>query len=83
MAEVRTTIIHIDAVERTRMQAATDHDEWFRAIGYLATWNMTFPTVEIRADGETDLVAVYRDEEGNIGYVIGAVWHDGRYGFHS
>lgn len=83
MAEIRNAIIHIDATERTQMQAATNHDEWFRAIGYLSTWNMTFPTVEIHIDGETDMVAVYKDENDNVGYVIGAVWHDDHYGFHS
>lgn len=83
MAETRNAIIHIDATDRTRMQAATDFNEWFRAIGYLTTWNMTFPTVEIRIDGETDMVAVYKDENDNVGYVIGAVWHGDHYGFHS
>lgn len=83
MAETRNAIIHIDMTERTQMQAATDSNEWFRAIGYLSTWNMSFPTVVIRADGETDMVAVYKDEDGNIRYVIGAVWHDDHYGFHS
>lgn len=83
MAETRNAIIHIDATERTQMQHATNHDEWFRAIGYLSTWNMSFPTVEIRAEGGTDMVAVYKDEEDNVRYVIGAVWHDDHYGFHS
>ena len=83
MAEIRNTTIYIDATKRTQMRNATDHNEWFRAIGYLSTWNMTFPTVEIHADGETDMVAVYRDENGKMGYSIGAVWHDDHYGFHS
>lgn len=83
MAETRNVLIQIDATKRTQMQAATDSNEWFRAIGYLSTWNMTFPTVEISPDGETDLVAVYRDEDSNVRYVIGAVWHDDHYGFHS
>ncbi len=83
MAETRNVFIHIDATERIQMQNATDHNEWFRAIGYLSTWNMTFPTVVIHADGETDMVALYRDEDDRIRYVIGAVWHDDRYGFHS
>lgn len=83
MAETRNAIIHIDTTERTQMQHATNHDEWFRAIGYLSTWNMSFPTVEIRAEGGTDMVAVYKDEEDNVRYVIGAVWHNDHYGFHS
>lgn len=83
MAETRNAIIHIDATERTRMQAATDYNEWFRAIGYLTTWNMTFPTVEIYVDGEPDMVALYKDENGNVGYAICAIWHGDHYGFHS
>ena len=83
MAETRNAIINIDATIRTQMQAATDVNEWFRAIGYLSTWNMTFSKVEIHVDGETDMVAVYKDENNNVGYVIGAVWHGDHYGFHS
>jgi len=57
----------------------------WNAIGYLSTWNMSYPYVTIFKDGENtaDLVAVYKDVQGERKYVIGAVWHDGHYGFHS
>lgn len=58
-------------------------DKLWCAIGYLSSWNMTFPTVNIYRDGDTDMVAVYLNEQGKRGYVIGAVWHDDHYGFHS
>lgn len=83
MAEQRTITLDMDGVQQATMQNATDHTEWFRAVGRLATWNMTFPAVTIRADGETDMIAVYYDDQGRRGYVIGAVWHEDHYGFHS
>lgn len=83
MAENRTVTIHMDAVVQSTMRDATDPAEWFRAIGYLSTWNMTFPKVDIYPDGDTDMMALYRDAAGKVGYVIGAVWHEDHYGFHS
>lgn len=83
MSTNRTVIIHMDAVQQQTMQHETDHTEWYRAIGYLSTWNMTFSTVNIYKDGDTDLYAVYSDEAGDTKYVIGAVWHGDHYGFHS
>lgn len=83
MAEQRQVTLRMDSVTQMKMQHATNAEEWFRAIGYLSTWNMSFPTVVIRADGETDMTAVYKDENDNVGYVIGAVWHQDHYGFHS
>ena len=58
-------------------------DKLWGAIGYLSTWNLTYPTVRIFMDNTTDLVAVYFDEAKNRQYVIGAVWHGEHYGFHS
>lgn len=61
-------------------------DKMWEAIGYLSTWNMSFSDVTIYRDGDTDLVAVYRDRDtanGDRKYVIGAVWHETHYGFHS
>lgn len=83
MSEQRQVTIHLNAVEQMEMQHGTDMTEWYRAIGRLSTWNMSFPTCDIYADGKTDMVAVYRNEQGERGYVIGAVWHDDHYGFHS
>lgn len=83
MADTRTITIHMDAVQQTEMREATARDQWQNAVGYLSTWNMTFPKVDIYPDGQTDMTAVYSDENGGRGYVIGAVWHDDHYGFHS
>lgn len=57
-------------------------DTLWTAIGYLSTWNLSYPTVRIFKDGDTDLVAVYF-KGGDRMYTIGAVWHGGHYGFHS
>ena len=83
MAEQRQVTIHMNAVEQMTQQHNTDMTEWYRAIGRLSTWNMSFPTCNIYRDGDTDLYAVYSDSDGNTKYVIGAVWHDTHYGFHS
>lgn len=62
-------------------------DKLWTAIGYLSTWNLSHPNVVIYRDGtkpsDVDLVAVYSDSERNVKYVIGAVWHEDHYGFHS
>jgi hypothetical protein len=59
-------------------------DKLWQAIGYLSSWNMSYPNVVIyREPKSPDLVAVYSDTERNVKYVIGAVWHDDHYGFHS
>lgn len=85
MSESRTIKLNINAVEMTELHAATDAAQVFAAIGYLSTWNMTFPHLTIFKDGKTDLVAAYRKEDGTQGYVIGAVWNatTGKFGFHS
>jgi hypothetical protein len=58
-------------------------DKMWQAIGYLSTWNLSYPTVNIFKDGANDLVAVYRNDVGTKQYVIGAVWHGTDYGYHS
>lgn len=57
----------------------------WEAIGYLSTWSAdNYPTVRIYRDGNgPDMAAVYLKGDGELGYVIGAVWHDDHYGFHS
>jgi hypothetical protein len=75
----RTIICHVTAATCD----ATDTTEFNKAVGYLSTWNMVHPTMHIYADGETDMTAVYFDADGNRAYVIGAVWHEDHYGFHS
>ena len=83
MSEQRAVVIAMNAVEQMAIQQATDTTEWFKALGYLSTWNMTFPTVTIYSGGSTDMIAVYSDADGNRGYTIGAVWNGERFGFHS
>ena len=54
------------------------------AIGYLSAWAAhLYPNCCIRNDGTDDLVAVYKNESGEIKYVIGAVWRGDRYSYHS
>jgi hypothetical protein len=61
--------------------------EFYAAIGYFSTWNMTFPTVDIyphdNTDTNTDLVAVYKREDGTVGYTLAAIWQETYYSFHS
>jgi hypothetical protein len=57
-------------------------DKLWDAIGYLSTWNLSYPVVNIFKDRDNDLVAVYF-KDGDRMYTIGAVWHDGHYGYHS
>lgn len=77
-----------------RIEKATGRKALWEAIGYLATWGSRFPTVRIWDSGENDLLAVYLNDEGGTGYVIGAVWSEngtpnssgvpcGSYSFHS
>jgi hypothetical protein len=57
-------------------------DKLWEAIGYLSSWNLSYPTVNIFKDRDNDLVAVYF-KDGDRMYTIGAVWHGDHYGFHS
>ena len=82
MSETRKVTIHIDATHQTKMKEVVGKDKFFDALGYLSTWNMTHPSVDIYPDS-LDMVAVYKDEQGETKYVIGAVWHEDHYGFHS
>ena len=54
----------------------------WEAIGYLSSWNLSYPVVNIFKDRDNDLVAVYF-KDGDRMYTIGAVWHDDHYGYHS
>ena len=83
MAEHRIVDICMDSVMQSKMMKATDRKEWFMALGYFSTYNMSYPTVKIHAENETDMIAVYYNEQNERCYVIGAVWHGDHYGFHS
>lgn len=80
----RTVKLNLNSGQMTGI--AMEIGNWeklWHALGYLSTWNTTYPVVEIFQDGKTDLVAIYKDADDKTGYVIGAVWHDTHYGFHS
>lgn len=82
----RTITLRLSSEDMTIIaEAVGSWEKLWNAIGYLTTWNPgTYPHVEVFRDrGDTDLVAVYKDASAVRGYVIGAVWHDDHYGFHS
>lgn len=79
----RTVTLHLSPGEKAEIWEHTDRNELHRAIGYLSSWALEYPKVTIYRDGETDLVAVYFNEKDERAYVIGAIWHDDHYGFHS
>ena len=84
MADQREVLILMDSVQQTQIMEAVGAQNFFTAIGYLSTWNMSYDFVRITQDGDTGMVAVYKNtEDGPTKYVIGAVWHDDHYGFHS
>ena len=62
-------------------------DKLWEAIGYLSSWAVdTYPECEIFVDRPAtslDLLAVYKNPKKGQQYVIGAVWHDTHYGYHS
>ena len=58
-------------------------EKLWTAIGYLSSWNLSFPRVDIYQGTDDDLIGVYFDGNNVRGYVICAVWHEDHYGFHS
>ena len=90
MAERRDCYIYIDAVQKNQIEHIAGRDQFERAIGYLATWNMTFPVVNIYSsvEGENvELTARYTHGDGypEPHYVIGAIFDRaaGKFTFHS
>ena len=81
---MRDIKINIDPLDLAEMQDTT-RGELTDAVGYLSTWGFgRYADVTISREGDVDLVAVYRDApDGDVRYVIGAVWHHDHYGFHS
>lgn len=78
--------VTINLTQDDLIQIAAELGTWkemWIAIGHLSTWNLNYPYVNIYRDGGADLVASYRDVEGDRQYTIGAVWHGDHYGFHS
>ena len=80
-----TRNITINLTNEDMIQIAESIGTWdklWQAIGYLSTWNLSYPTVNIYRDRDNDLVAVYFKDVDKM-YTIGAVWHGEQYGFHS
>lgn len=88
MSNERTIILNMDAVKMTQIAEVTGWEKLHAAMGYLSWWNLSFPHVTISGyidrDGVPEIVASYRQEPcKSPGYVIGAIWHDDHFGFHS
>ena len=81
-----TRTVNLNLTNEDMIQIAESIGTWdklWQAIGYLSTWNLSYVRVDIYRDGGDDLVAVYLDGNEDRKYVIGAVWHEDHYGFHS
>lgn len=60
--------------------------EFYRAVGYLSTWNLTYPHVRLYYNArELEITASYYDAFGGLCYCIGAVFNTttNQFGFHS
>lgn len=80
----RTIVMRLTSDDVKELQISTDYDEVLRAIARLSTWGMqTYDTVTIMRDGKHDLIALYEIEGASERFVMGAVWHNGSFGFHS
>lgn len=88
MTEMRKVNYRFDAVALTELCQTTSKQRVMEALGYLSSWNFTFPLVDIFIQHGDELTAVYRnDTKSNPGCVIGAIWHNddggGQFSFHS
>ena len=87
MTDTRRVDYQFSAVELTELviNVGKNEREVYRALGYLSTWNMSYPIVKIWINAKyNELNAAYFSEDGvECGYAIGAVWHDDHFGFHS
>lgn len=82
------TVSHMyDADQLQKLIENTDGRKVYEAMGYLSLWSpITYPICEISISGDSyELFAVYytAEREYERRYVIGAVWHDDHFGFHS
>jgi hypothetical protein len=87
MAELRTVAIYLDSEQVSKLSEAVGQQALYMALGYLSTWNQSFPHVDIYRDfhSEADMVAVYKNEDGSRGFTMGAIWNPtlATYTFHS
>lgn len=85
---MRNIKLHIDADHMESAMAITTPEKFEAMLSRLALWAIhRYDTVTVYPDGDckdpTDFVAVYTDTVHGDRFVIGAVWHDDHYGFHS
>ena len=75
-----------DSVTQSSIINAVGAPEFYRAVGYLSTWNMSFPEVALYYNAkEREITASYYTSMGVLAYCIGAVFNDAtkQFGFHS
>lgn len=86
MVERRTVSINANPVEVNTVRNAVGPEQFYRAIGYLSTWNMTYDVcgISIYAD-DLSMTTLYTRTTGEDRYVIAAIWNaDSKsYSFHS
>jgi hypothetical protein len=72
---MRTITINMNSISYTQ----------FNAIGRLCSWAVeSYDQVTITTDGKCgDLVAYYKNSVTGGQFVMGAVWREGEYSFHS
>lgn len=93
MTDSRTVLLDMDAAQQSKIRDITGAQEFQNALGYLSTWNMTFPRVTIVGwvdrDGRPELSATYyREDSSSVAFALGAVWSSrpeggGSFSFHS
>lgn len=83
MYDTRVITLVMNSTEIDSIIKVTNELLWRQAIGYLSSWNMSYPKVTIYREGKKDMLAVYSDASGDRQYNIGAVWYNDRYNFHS
>lgn len=65
MEQQRTVTLLVDAEIMARTEQEVGYDALMKAIGYLSTWNLSYPNVTIWIDDPKDveIQASYRDAE--------------------
>ena len=75
-----------DSVTQSTIMEQVTPLEFYKAVGYLSTWNMTFPEVKLFYNvRDMEITASYYTAAGELGYCIGAVFNTDtkQFGFHS
>jgi hypothetical protein len=75
-----------DSVTQSTIMEQVTPLEFYKAVGYLSTWNMSFPEVRLYYNArDLEITASYYGVTGELGYCIGAVFNDttNQFSFHS